>query len=251
VVQGDLEDPASLRAALDGCSGVFGVTNYWEHFEREYTEGKNLVDAVAEARIGHFVFSTLGYPSKPDLEVPHIEIKTRLEEYARSLGLPATYVHVAFYYENFLAYFPPRRRDDGSYWFGFPQGDTPLAAVAAADLGGVVVPIFDGPEEYKGRRVGVVGDDQPCQRYAETMSRVLGMRIAYRHVPREVFAAFGFPGADDLANMFDLNRRFILSRRKDLEESRALYPRIRTFEKWLTENADRFRSVLEAGSGAA
>jgi hypothetical protein len=77
------------------------------------------------------------------------------------------------------------------------------------------------------------------------------MRIAYRHVPREVFAAFGFPGADDLANMFDLNRRFILSRRKDLEESRALYPRIRTFEKWLTENADRFRSVLEAGSGAA
>lgn len=246
VVQGDLDDADSLRAALDGCYGAFGVTNFWEHFGKEYQQGKNLVDAVQAAGIEHFVFSTLPYAKKisgGELDVPHLDIKGQLEEYSRSLGLNATFVHVAFYYENFLTFFPLQRQDDGSYAFGFPQGDTPLATYAVEDTGGVVSAIFNDPARFKNQTVGVVGDDRPPAQYAEIMTRVLGVPVVYNHIPREVFASFGFPGADDLANMFDFNRRFLLGRQSDLTQSKELYPPMQSFEEWLQANRNLFRDI--------
>lgn len=254
IVPGDFEDLPSLKAAMKGCYGVFGVTNYWEAFDREIPQGKNLVDTAAASGIEHFIFSSLPSVTKlthGQLDVPHVESKAKIEEYARGLGLPATYVHVAFYYENFLTYFPPRRLADGSFVFAFPQGDAPLATVAVEDAGGVVTALFDRGAEYMGRVLAIAGDEQPCQEYAATMSRITGQRIAYQHMPREAFAALGFPGADDLANMFEFFRRFIPSRRAEIEECRMLYPGIRTFETWLAENQERFRGVLSANAGAA
>ncbi len=247
-VRGDLGHAESLKAAMKDCYGVFGVTNFWEHFEKEAFHGKNLIDAVKEAGIEHFVFSTLPSAQKHSegkLEVPHFDLKARMEEYARSLNLPATYAHVAFYYENFLEFFPPKLQEDGSFMFGFPQGDTPLAAVGVEDVGGVVATIFDRPEEFRDQTVGIVGDDLPCSEYAGIMSRVLGKKIIYRYIPREVFAKLGFPGAEDLANMFEYNRLFIPNRQADLEQSLALYPEIQRFEPWVKANKDRFAAILK------
>jgi uncharacterized protein YbjT (DUF2867 family) len=247
-VRGDLGNPESLQAAMNGCYGVFGVTNFWEHFEKEAFHGKNLIDAVKEAGIEHFVFSTLPSAQKHSegkLEVPHFDLKARMEEYARSLNLPATYAHVAFYYENFLTFFPPKLQEDGSFMFGFPQGDTPLAAVSVEDVGGVVARIFERPEEFRNQTVGIVGDDQPCSTYAEIMSRVLGKKIIYRYIPREVFSKLGFPGAEDLANMFEYNRLFIPNRPADLEQSLALYPEMQRFEPWVEANRQNFAAILK------
>jgi uncharacterized protein YbjT (DUF2867 family) len=247
VVKGDLGDAQSLRAATRGVYGVFGVTNFWEHFGGEREQGRNLVDAVAEAGVGHFVFSTLPPALKisgGELEVPHFDIKAELEEYARLRVPGATSVHVAFYYENFLGFFLPRKGEDGVYSFGFPQGDTPLAAVSVEDVGGVVAALFERPDEFKGRTVGVVGDDLPPGDYAAAMTRLLGRTVKYEHVPREIFAGFGFLGAEDLANMFDFNRRFIPGRRADLKGSRSLYPGVKTFEAWLGENKRRFAEIF-------
>jgi len=248
VIRGDLGNPESLQAAMKDCYGVFGVTNFWEHFEKEAFHGKNLIDAVKEAGIEHFVFSTLPYAQKLShgkLEVPHFDMKARLEEYGRSLKLPATYAHVAFYYENFLSFFPPKLQEDGSFMFGLPQGDTPLAAVSVEDVGGVVATLFDRPGEFRDKTVGIVGDDQPCSKYAEIMSRVLGKKIIYRYIPREVFAKLGFPGAEDLANMFEYNRLFITNRQADLEQSLALYPEMQRFESWVNANRQKFAAILK------
>ncbi|MEA2462544.1 MAG: hypothetical protein QOJ98_291, partial [Acidobacteriota bacterium] len=86
IVQGDLDDPASIRVAVEGCYGVFGVTNFWEHFQREAEQGRNLVAAVADAGVQHFVFSTLPPVEKATngaLRSPHFDIKAEHEEYAR------------------------------------------------------------------------------------------------------------------------------------------------------------------------
>ncbi len=243
LAEGDLEDSASLRAALDGCYGAFGVTNFWEHFGKEYAQGKNLVDAVKASDVQHFVFSTL--PSSKSIsggthEVPHFDMKARLEEYARELGIPSTFVHVAFYFENFLTYFPPQKQADGSYSFGFPQGDTALAGVAVEDVGGVVAAIFEKRAEMPGRTVGIAGDDLTGAEYADILSRTLGRTIRYNHIPREVYAAFGFPGAQELADMFDFNRLYIPERKADVAASRSLYPAMRTFETWAAANLERF-----------
>ena len=253
VVQGDLGDAGSLTNPLAGCHGVFGVTNFWEHFDREYAQGKNLIDAVAAAGIEHFVFSSLPDAHKLSngtLEVPHFQMKAELEQYTRDLKLPATFVHVAFYYENFLYFLPPRRDGGDAYTFGFPQGDTPLAGVAAEDIGGVVVQIFKRPAEFIGRTIGIVGDDIPPREYADVMTRILGKPVTYNYIPREVFAGFGFPGADDLANMFELNRLYILNRKADRDLSRALSPGIQTFEQWAKASRNKLLAVV-AGHDSA
>jgi len=151
---------------------------------------------------------------------------------------------VAFYYENFLDFFLPKLQEDGSYLFGFPQGDTPLAAVSVEDVGGVVATIFERPDEFRNQTVGIVGDDLPCSKYAEIMSRVLGKKIIYRYIPREVFAKLGFPGAEDLANMFEYNRLFIPNRQADLEQSLALYPEMQRFEPWVEAKRKKFAAIL-------
>jgi uncharacterized protein YbjT (DUF2867 family) len=247
VIQGDLSAPETLDAALKDCYGCYGVTNYWEHFEKEYDQGKNLIDAVARASTTHFVFSTLPHCKKISggkLEVPHFDLKAELEEYARGLGMNATFVHCAFYFENFLAFFPPQRQDDGTFAIGFPQGDTPLAGVAVEDVGSIVATVFERPDEYLGQVVGIVGDDLTGSEYAETMTRILGVKVVYHHVPRDTFAAYGFPGADDLANMFEFNRLYIPNRQADLDACRAINPAMQTFESWLKSNRAAFDKVF-------
>ncbi len=253
IVRGDLDDPGSLREALSGCHGAFGVTSFWEHFDREYAQGKKLVEAVANANLAHFVFSTL--PSvklvAEHLNVPHFEMKADLETYARRLAIPATFVHVAFYFDNFLGFFPPKKQEDGAFAFGFPQGDTLLAGVAVDDVGGVVARVFEQRDRFLGKTVGIVGDDLTGSGYAEVMSRVLDRTVKYNHIPREVFAQFGFRGADDLADMFEYYRVYVPNRRADIEQCRAVYPGMRSFEQWLRRNSGRFTELLAGAPAVA
>ena len=248
VVHGTLDDRASIRAALKDVYGVFGVTNYWEHFARELEHGQNLINAVAGAHVEHFVFSSLPSvykESNGELSAPHMDLKFELEEYARSLGIPSTFVHVAFYYDNFFSFFPPQKAADGKYHFGFPQGDTPLAGVAAEDIGGPVASIFANPGDFLGRTVGIVGEDLTGRDYAAILSAVSGKEVQYNHIPREVSAAFDFPGADDLADMFDFNRRFIPGREADARQSRNLYPAMQTFEQWAVNRREELARLLK------
>ncbi len=247
IVQGDLDDPATLPPALDGVYGVFGVTNFWEHFDKEEVQGRALVNAVAAAGVKHFVFSTLPPIEKATdgaLRSPHFDIKAGHEELARSLGIPSTFVHVPFYFENFLYFFPPRPVGDGTYQFGFPQGDTPLAAISVEDVGKIVAPMFEQPDTYIGKVVRLAGDELPATEIAAVLSRVTGMTVKYAYVPRETFAALGFPGAEDLADMFEFYRLHIPSRVKDIETCRALAPDLQSFDSWATRNAEKLRATL-------
>ena len=140
---------------------------------------------------------------------------------------------------------PPHEQEDGSFAFGFPQGDTPLAGVAVEDVGRIVSILFERPQDYLGQVVGIVGDDLTGDQYAERMTRILGTRVTYRHVPRAEFAALGFPGAEDLANMCEFNRFYIPNRWVDVEMCRALNPKMQTFEIWLTSNKGAFARLFE------
>ena len=247
IVTGDLDNVASLRAALEGVYGVYGVTNFWEHFQQEEVQGRNLVKAVAEAKVGHFIFSTLPPIAKETggaLKSPHFDIKAEHEDYARSLGIPSTFIHVPFYFENFLYFFPPRPAGDGTYQFGFPNGETPLAAMSVEDVGPIVAAMFEEPAQWIGKVVKLAADEIPASEYAAIMSRATGATIRYAHVPREVFAALGFPGAEDLADMFEYYRLHIPSRLEDIETCRTLAPGLQSFETWVGRNVGRLRATL-------
>ena len=257
IAEGDFDDIESLHRAMKDCYGVFGITSFWEHFGKEYAQGESLINAVRDSGIKHFVFHTL-----PDYyrlsgnkySVPHYDMKARLQLYTQWLGILSTFVHMSFYYENFFNLFPLQKDEDGSFFFGFPQGDTPLAMTSVEDVGGVVSSIFNQPQKYIGRTVAVVGSDDPCADYATLMTDVLGHEIKYKYIPRDVYADFGFPGAEELANMFEVQRLHIPNRRADLMESYRLNPSMQTFESWLIKNKTRFEayfeSVLNSGRAA-
>lgn len=250
VVHGDLDDVDSLRKALIDCHAVFGVTDYWEHYEMEYTQGRHLIEAVITSRVRHIVLSTQPHASRIShrtLAVPQYDLKAQLEAYVRDTSLPATFIHVAFYYDNFLTTFLPERRPDGGYRFHMPQGDAPLAAVAAADIGGVVASLFEDPETYIGQTIGIVGDHRPPADYARIMTEVLGLPIRYDYLDYVDFAALPIPGAGELAAELEFNRRYATERAADLALGRQLYPGLRPFQTWLQAQAERFRSrLLEA-----
>lgn len=246
-MHGDLDDPRSLRAALDGVHLAFGVTNYWEHLEREAELGLRLVDALADSAVRHVVLSTrpsAKRTSRGEFAVASFDGKARMEDAAIAIGLPSTFVHPAFFYENFLSIFVPQHQLDGTYRFGFPQGDTPLAGFAVEDLGDAVADIFARGTQLVGERIPLVGDVLSPAEYAEVMSEVSDEQIRYRHVPWEVFLTYGFPGAHDLANTFDFYRTQEARARAGLITSKALFPGVRRFARWLIEHRQEFFGAL-------
>ena len=242
IATGDFENIDSLRRAMEGVYGVFGVTDYEEHLEKEIVHGKNLIDAVKYTGIQHFIYSASpNYHklSKGERSVPQCDIKARLQEYTKSLGIPASFVHVAFYYENFLTLFPLQRDRHQNLHFGFPQGNARLAMASVNDLGGVVSTMFRYPVEYKGRTVGVVGEDRTCAEYAHIMSKVLDRNVYYHHIPRDIFIGTDTVHAERWADVFEVQRVNEVNHQIDLIESYGLNPDMHTFESWLTKNKER------------
>ena len=78
-------------------------------------------------------------------------------------------------------------------------------------------------------------------RMASALTRALGKDVTYNAVPPEVYRGFGFPGAEDLGNMFQFNRDFAQAfcgaRSPDI--ARALNPSLQTFDAWLAQNKGR------------
>jgi hypothetical protein len=152
---------------------------------------------------------------------------------------------VAAYYENFSSYSLPQKAADGNYYLQLPQGDTRYASFSVEDLGGVIRTMFRFPEAYRKRTVGVVGADLHCAAYAAIMSKVLGINILYKNISREDYIAQGFPGAEELGNMYTYNKHHIPDRQLDLIESYGLYPGMQSFENWMIKNKTLFEQVLQ------
>lgn len=243
LVKADYNDRESLVRAMEGCNGVFAAPRLAEDADTILRQGKNLVDAVRLAGIRHFVLQ-----SSPDYKkishgqfaVPRYDSLALLEEYARRAGIPATFLHPGFFYENFLDFFPLQKDNNGDYYFGFPQGDTPLAMTSVEDLGRIAAGVFNEPVTTLGKTIGVVGADETCETYAAILSKMLKRNIYYTYIPRNIYAAYDFEGAEELANMFEVQRLFVPERKKEMEESYRLNPAMQSFEEWISRYSARF-----------
>jgi uncharacterized protein YbjT (DUF2867 family) len=255
VVAGDLDDPASLAGAFAGAHGVFGVTNFWEHFspEREYTQAGHIAAAARETGVAHVIWSTLedtrrdvplSDPRVPTLmgryKVPHFDAKGEAD--ALFAGLPVSYLATSFYWDNLIHFgMGPRRDADGRLVFVLPMGEKKLPGIAAADIGPCALSLFRQGADAIGRTVGIAGEHLSGAEMAAELARVLGEPVQHLDMPHVDYAALGFPGADDLANMFqykhDFNEAFRAAR--PVAGSRALYPGLQSFRQWLERNVQK------------
>jgi uncharacterized protein YbjT (DUF2867 family) len=257
VVAGDVDEEDSLKRAFEGAHGVYCVTFYWAHFspEREMAEAAAMARAAKAAGVRHVIWSTLEdtrrwVPLSDDrmptlmgkYKVPHFDAKGESDRYFLESGVPATLLLTSFYWDNFIYFgMGPQKGPDGHLGITFPMGDKRLPGIAADDIGACAYGIFKRGSEFAGKTVGIAGEHLTGAQMAAAFSRALGQEVRYGDVPPEVYRAFGFPGADDLGNMFQFKRDFndYFCGARDLAVSRSLNPGLQTFDVWLDRNKSR------------
>lgn len=255
VVQADLDNLDSLKKAFAGAHAVFCVTNFWEHFsaEKEKAQARNLADAAKAAGARHVIWSTLEdtrtLMSPADRRMPMLQEKYRVPHFdakaeadAYFAGQPVTCLVTSFYWDNLYAFgLGPKKGPDGVYTWTFPMGNKRLAGIAVEDIGKVAYGIFTSGQQYAGKTVGIAGECLTLEQMAAQISKALGIVVKYNAVEPDVYRTFGFPGADELGNMFQVYRDFeaevVGARSVDL--ARSLDSSLQNFEQWLAKNKSR------------
>ena len=257
LVVADIDDAASVEKALQGAYGAFFVTFFWAHFsaEKETSEVAIFVDAARKADLKHVVWSTLEdtrtyVPLSDDrmptlhgkYKVPHFDGKGEADRLFAEAGIPTTYLLASFYWDNFIHFgLGPKRGEDGSLALTLPIGDSKMAGIAAEDIGKCAYGIFKAGTGMVGKRIGVSGDQLTGTEMSTAIGAALGEMTAYNKIPAATFRSFGFPGADDLGNMFQFYDEFEgeLNKTRDVAMSKQLNPDLMNFEQWLKKYADR------------
>lgn len=257
VVAADIDDAASMERALAGAYGAYFVTFFWAHFspEKEIEEAKNMAAAAKAAGLKHVIWSTLEDTRKmvplhddrmPTLKekykVPHFDGKSEGDQYFENSGVPTTYLLASYYWDN-LIYFGmgPQKGPDGKYYLTFPMGDKKMAGIGSDDIGKCAYGIFKQGPSLAGKRIGVAGEQLSIAEMAQKISKTLGVEVGYNEVTPEQYRGFGFPGADDIGNMFQIYRDFAdeCNSTRDVSFSKTLNPALKSFDNWLAENGSR------------
>jgi len=257
VVAADVDDLESLKRAFEGAYGAYCVTFFWAHFspEKELAEATNMAQAAKHAGIGHVIWSTLEDTRQwvplsdnrmPTLmgnyKVPHFDAKGEANQVFTDLGLPVTFLLTSFYWDNFIYFgMGPKKGPDGKLALTMPMGDKKLPGIAAQDIGRCAYGIFKRGREFIGKTVGIAGEHLTGAQMAAALTKALGQEVRYNDVPPEVYRSFGFPGAEDLGNMFQFKRDFneYFCGVRKLEVARGLNPALQSFDAWLAQNKAR------------
>ncbi len=254
VVAADVDNLDSLKKAFHGAYGAYCVTFFWDHFspEKEMAEVRAMAEAAKSERLQHVIWSTLEDTRKwvpltddrmPTLQgkykVPHFDAKGESDNVFTEAGIPTTFLLTSFYWDNFIHFgMGPKPGPDGKLAITLPMGDKKLPGIAAEDIGKTAYGIFKKGKELIGKTVGIAGEHLTGSQMAASFSKALGKEVVYNSVPPKVYRSFGFPGADDLGNMFQFKRDFeeYFCGARNLQFSRSLNPKLQTFDQWLAAN---------------
>jgi uncharacterized protein YbjT (DUF2867 family) len=257
VVAADVDDAASVQKTMEGAYGAFCVTFFWHHFsaDHEMQQAKNMADGAKAAGLKHVIWSTLEDTRQwiplsdnrmPTLQekykVPHFDAKAEANHFFTDAGVPVTFLHASFYWENLIFFGAgPKRGPDGVLYLTFPMGDKKLSGVASEDIGKCAYGIFKKGTELVGQTIGVAGDEPTCAEMAVSLTRALGEEVKYNAVPPDVYRGFGFPGADEMGNMFQFYADFedVCVSTRNVQRCQELNPELQDFDTWLAANASR------------
>jgi uncharacterized protein YbjT (DUF2867 family) len=254
VVAADVDNPETLKKAFAGAYGAFCVTFFWAHFspEKEMADAQNMALAAKAAGLKHVIWSTLEDTRKwvplnddrmPTLKgkykVPHFDAKGASNHFFTDAGVPTTFLLTAFYWDNFIYFgMGPKKDPNGVLAITLPMSDKKLPGIAAEDIGKCAYGIFKNRKEFVNTSVAISGENLTGAQMAAAFTEVLGKPVRYNDIPPEVFRSFGFPGADDLGNMFQFKRDFEQDYcgARNPAFARTLNPALQDFKTWLTKN---------------
>jgi len=257
VVAADVDDMKTLKKAFEGADGAFCVTFFWAHLkpEKELSQARNMAQAAKDAGVKHVIWSTLEDTREsiplsdnrmPTLmgkyKVPHFDAKGEANAIFTELGVPTTFLVTSFYWDNFIHFgMGPKKGPDGKLAITLPMGSKKLAGIAAEDIGKTAYAIFERGQEMIGKTVGIAGGHLTGAQMAKSLTKALGQEVTYNEVSPATYRTFGFPGADDLGNMFQFNSEFEQDccDSRNISQTKSLNPELKTFDRWLSENKSR------------
>ena len=199
VVQGDLDDAASVERALKGVWGAFAVQNTWEAgVEGEERQGKRFAELAKKAGVQHFVYASVQAADKKT-GIPHFDNKSRVEDTVRSLKFPSyVIVRPVFFMENLSSpWFLPGIQE-GTLAIGLPA-DTKLQMIAVKDIGKYGAQAFLRHAELNGREIDIAGDEMTMPEVAKVLSQAMGREVRFVQLPIEEVRKF----SDDFATMLE------------------------------------------------
>jgi uncharacterized protein YbjT (DUF2867 family) len=180
VVAGDLTDADSLRRALAGVGAVFCVTQFYEAgYDGEVAQGTLMADLAAEAKVGHFVFSSVGSADQ-DTGIPHFDSKYQVERHLAADSIPFTVLRPVFLMENWELY---RAAINGGSLVTPLSPDRPLQQVSVDDIGVFTLMALSEPGRWAGRSVDLAGDELSMAETAQVFTGVTQRPVAVRQVP--------------------------------------------------------------------
>ncbi len=223
VVKGDLGDPASLRAAVDGVQGVFSVTDFWEHgHDKEIAHGKNLADAAQAAGVEHFVYSSVGGADRAT-NVGHFESKWQVEQHLKTLSMPWTVLRPVSFMENW----DPAELKGGKLQSPLSP-TTHLQQITVDDIGRFAAEAFDHPDEWVGKTVEIAGDDLTMTEITAAIGKALGHQVDYQQIPWPDFEKSAPAEITAMFKWFEAD-----GYHADVPALRARYPFLTSFDAYL------------------
>jgi hypothetical protein len=178
--------------------------------------------------------------------VPHFDAKAEADAYFADL--PTTFLVTSFYWDNlFMFGMAPKKGADGNYAWAFPMGDRKMAGIAAEDIGKIAYGIFKAGSPYIGKTVGILSEALTIEEMGEKLSNGLGVGpIHYHAAGADEYRGYGFPGADEMGNMFQVYRDFdsaVLGARS-ADVARSLNPSMATFDEFIQQHKDQIIGAM-------
>jgi uncharacterized protein YbjT (DUF2867 family) len=235
VVQGDLNDRASVRRALEGVQGVFSVqTSVEQGVESEVRQGILLANEAKGSDVRHFIYSSVASADRNTF-VPHFDSKYKIEEHIRGTGMRYTIFRPTFFMENWLAM--RSQIEQGQLVFPLSP-NTPLQMIAVDDIGAFVAMAFERPGHWEGRAVELAGDEFSMTELVSVFSRMAGREVVYEQAPWDEWDQKVGPDRGAMFRWFEHVGYHV-----DIPNLRQEHRNLTSFESWVQANWQKRRTA--------
>lgn len=232
LVEGDMDDPASLERAARGVYGIYSVQDFWTvGARREVQQGKNLADVAKKAGVEHLVYSSVGGAER-NTGITHWETKWAVEKHVRSLNLPVTVLRPASFMETYhiteveIGLLKGKLADP-------IRGDKPYQTIATDDIGAFAALAFERPKDFIGLDLEIAGSELTNIDAAKVFSRVLNRPVKFQKLPLPIVRLVLGKEFNEMFHWFNSK-----GYQANIPELRRRYPEVRlhSLEDWLRED---------------
>lgn len=271
---GDYDRPLTMIDALVDCDYVYAVTNFWEHknVNREMEQAKNIAIACKSNNVKGVVWSTLENSNEWNIElekinnngnnngdnnnidnfdinnnylIPHFDSKGIVNQYFKDINIDTCFLHLSFYYSNFINLFPFEKvsnvneENSFKYTIKLPYNNCKLPMLDTNDIGVCVKNIFDNFDNFKNKDIGLASDILTMNEIAKKISNVSNKQYEYNNISyKDYYNEF----SQELANMFEfqkqINKHFCNLR--DTKFWTKNNVKLTSFSEWLENNKEHF-----------